>query len=146
MSAAEIMVTEVIAKLKEVGLSVVAQKTHWTRWTKTSWWMDWLGCVVGGSIGVCGIKGVLGRECKTCDRTQNCSSQQMYGEVETSFEFFMAPQVVVVEHCKDYNVAGFPLEFECLDDGQGPERLNCELECEDGGERHRREEARHGWK
>ena len=30
MSAAEIMVTEVIAKLKEVGLSVGAQKTHWT--------------------------------------------------------------------------------------------------------------------
>ena len=30
MSAAEIMVTEVIAKLKKVGLSVGAQKTHWT--------------------------------------------------------------------------------------------------------------------
>ena len=31
MSAAEIMVTEVIEKLKEVGLTVGAQKTHWTR-------------------------------------------------------------------------------------------------------------------
>ena len=30
MSAAEIMVTEVIAKLKEVGLTLGAQKTHWT--------------------------------------------------------------------------------------------------------------------
>ena len=33
-SAAEIMVSEVIAKLKEVGLSVGAQKTHWTRYPK----------------------------------------------------------------------------------------------------------------
>ena len=33
-SAAEIMVTEVIAKLKEVGLSVGAQKTHWTSFPK----------------------------------------------------------------------------------------------------------------
>ena len=66
----------------------------------------------------CGVKGVLGRERKTRDRTQICSSQQMYGEVETSSEF----QVLAVEHCKDNNVAGFPLEFECLDDGQGPKR------------------------
>ena len=34
MSAAEIMVTEVIAKLKEVGLCVGAQKTHWTSYPK----------------------------------------------------------------------------------------------------------------
>ena len=34
MSAAEIMVTELIAKLKEVGLSVGAQKTHWTSYPK----------------------------------------------------------------------------------------------------------------
>ena len=34
VSAAEIMVTEVIAKLKEVGLSVGAQKTHWTSYPK----------------------------------------------------------------------------------------------------------------
>ena len=33
-SASEIMVTEVIAKLKEVGLSVGAQKTHWTSFPK----------------------------------------------------------------------------------------------------------------
>ena len=100
-----------------------------------------IGCGVGGSFGVCGIKGVLGRECKTCDRTQICSSQQMSGEGETCSEIFMAPQIVEAEHCKDYNVAGLPLEFECLDDSQGPKRQNCKLECEDGGERYWREEA-----
>ena len=65
----------------------------------------------------------------------------MSGEVENLSEIFMAPQIVALEHCKDYNVAGFLLEFECLNDGQGPKRQNCELECEDGGERHRRVEA-----
>ena len=59
-----------------------------------------IGCGVGGSVVVGGIKGVLGRECKTCDRTQISLSRQMYGEVEASSEFFMAPQVVAVEHCK----------------------------------------------
>ena len=34
MSAVEIMVTEVIAKLKEVGPSVDPQKTHWTSYPK----------------------------------------------------------------------------------------------------------------
>ena len=34
MSAAEIMVSEVIAKLKEVGLSVGAQKTNWTSYPR----------------------------------------------------------------------------------------------------------------
>ena len=37
-------------------------------------------------------------------------------------------------HRKDYDVAGFPLELECLDDGQDTERQNCELERENGGE------------
>ena len=50
-------------------------------------------------------------------------------------------KVVAVEQSKNYNVAGFSLEFECLDDDQGPKRQNCELEYEDGGERHRRVES-----
>ena len=107
VSAAETMVSEVIEKLKEVGLTVGAQKTHWTSffrrlWTKTSWWTD--------------------RECKTCDRTQNSSSQQMSSEMETCVEFTMAPQIVAVEHRKNYDVAGLPLELECQNDGQGTER------------------------
>ena len=134
VSAAETMVSEVIEKLKEVGLRTEntldefseddGQKNHGGR----------IGCGVGGSLGVCGIDGVSGRECKTCDRTQNSSSQQMSCKVETCVEFLMAPQIVAVEHRKDYDVAGFPLELECLDDGQGTERQNCELERENGGE------------
>ena len=49
-------------------------------------------------------------------------------KMETCVEFPMAPQIAAVEHRKDYDVAGFPLELECLDDGQGTERQNCELE------------------
>ena len=65
----------------------------------------------------------------------------MSGEVETRSEIFVVPQNVAFVHCKDYNVAGFPLEFECLDDGQGLKRHYCKLECEDGGERQWCEEA-----
>ena len=45
-------------------------------------------------------------------------TQQMIGEVEASSEFFMASQVVEAKYCKNYNVAGVSLEFECSDDGQ----------------------------
>ena len=83
-----------------------------------------IGCGVGGSFGVCGIDGVSGRECKTCDRTQDSSSQQMPRNMETCVEFPMAPQIVAVAHREDYDVAGFPLELECLDDGQGTEILS----------------------
>ena len=143
MSAAEIMVTEVIAKLQEVGLSVGAQKTHWTSYPKMmdkNIMVDGLAVLWEEVLEFVGVKGVLGRERKTRDRTQICSSQHMYDEVETSSEFFKDSQVVEAEHCKNYNVAGLSLEFECSDVGQGPKRQNCELECEDG-ERHRREEA-----
>ena len=55
-------------------------------------------------------------------------------KMETCVEIPMAPQIVAVEHRKDYDVARFPLELECLDDGQGTERQNCELQRENGGE------------
>ena len=87
-----------------------------------------IGCGVRGSFGVCGIDGVSGWECKTCDRTQNSSSQQMLCKMETCVDFPMAPQTAAVEHRKNCDVAGFPLELECLDDGQGTEGQNCELE------------------
>ena len=51
-------------------------------------------------------------------------------KMETCVEFPMDPQIVAVEHHKDYNVAGLLLEFECLDDGQDTKRQNRELECE----------------
>ena len=41
-----------------------------------------------------------GRECKTCDCAQNSPSQQMSGEVETCFEFFMASKIDALEDSK----------------------------------------------
>ena len=61
--------------------------------------------------------------------------------METCSEFFMASKNAAPEHCNNYNVAGFSLEFERLDDDQGTKRENCELECENGGERDWCEEA-----
>ena len=86
-----------------------------------------------------------GRECTTCDRTQNSSSQQMSCKMEKCVELSMAPQIVAVVHRKDCDVAGFPLELECLDDGQGTEGQNCELERENGGECCWSEKNRQGW-
>ena len=61
--------------------------------------------------------------------------QQMPCKMETCVEFPMAPQIVAVEHRKNYDVAGFPLELECLDDGQGTERDKiASWSCENGGE------------
>ena len=146
VSAAEKMVSEVIEKLKEVGLTVGAQKTHWTsfpeddgqkhhaRWIGSSQQMS--GCGVGGSFGVCGIDGVSGRECKTCDRTQNSSSQQMSGEIETCVEFSMALQIVAAEHCKDYTTMwqAFLWSSSVWTTVKAQRDINCELERENGGE------------
>ena len=104
-----------------------------------------IGCGVGGSSGVCGIDGVSRWECKTCNRTQNSSSQQMPCKMETCVEFSMAPQIAAAEHRKNYDVAGLSLELECLDDGQGTERQNCELERENGGECCWGEKNRQAW-
>ena len=104
MSAAEVMVTEVIAKLKEVGQTVGAQKTLWTRYPKMmdkNIMVDGLAVLWEEVLEFVGSKVLLGRESKTCDRTQICSSQQMSGEAETCSEFFMALQIVAFEHCKD---------------------------------------------
>ena len=102
VAVAEVMVVEVIAKLKEVGLSVGAQKTHWTSHPK----------VVGTSIGVDGLA-VLREEVlefvgsKVCldgnasySIAQDCSNQRVFGEVETSSEFFMALKESAPEHVK----------------------------------------------
>ena len=80
-------------------------------------------------------------KCKIRDCTQISSSQQVSGEVETRFGFSTAPKNAAPEHCKNYKVADLPLEFECLDDCQGPKRQNYSLECEDGGECDWSEEA-----
>ena len=50
--------------------------------------------------------------------TQICSSEQVFGDVETSAEFFMAPKEVAPEHCKNHNVAGSFSELERVDDGE----------------------------
>ena len=120
VSAAETMVSEVIEKLKEVGPDGWCTENTLDEFSEDDGQQHHggrIGCGVGGSSGVCGIDGVFGWECKTCNRTQNSSSQQMSSKMETCVEFPMAPQIVAVEHHKDYDVAGLPLELECLDDG-----------------------------
>ena len=95
-----------------------------------------------GSPGVSAIEGVLGRECKTCDRAQISSSRQVSGEMETCFEFFMASKNAAPEHCKKLQcgrlfsgVRAFGRQFKAQ------RAKNCELECENGSKRDWSEET-----
>ena len=134
VSAAETMVSDVIEKLKEVGLTVGAQKTHWTSFPKM---MD-KNIMVDGSAVVweevlefCGIDGVFGREMQDMrSHTEQLKPTNCRAKWKLVFNSPWLPRFVAVEHHKDHDVAGFPLELECLDDGQGTERQNCELERE----------------
>ena len=56
VAAAEVMVAEVIAKLKEVGLTVGAEKTLWTSHPKI---MDKHWVCYGKGVGICGIEGCV---------------------------------------------------------------------------------------
>ena len=78
--AAEVMVAEVIAKLKEVGLSVGAQKTHWTCDDGQKHCSVRTSCSVGGGPGICGVEGVFGRKCKIRDRAQNPTNDWRSGD------------------------------------------------------------------
>ena len=103
VAAAEVMVAEVIAKVKDVGLTVGAQRTHWTSHPK----------MVDKNIMVLGLA-VLWKEVlqfvasKVCldgnardtIAHRNSSGPQMPGEVETCVEFFMASKIDAFEHCK----------------------------------------------
>ena len=56
----------------------------------------------------------------------------MPGKMETCVDFSMAHQIVAVAHRKDYDVAGLPLELECLDGGQGSECCWSEKSARNG--------------
>ena len=138
VSAAETMVSELIEKLKDVGLTVGAQNNTLDEFPEDGGQKHhggWIGCGVGGSFGVCGIDGVsrLGMQ-DMQSRTEQLKPTNAVQNGKLVLTFYMAPQIATVEHRKNYDAAGLSMELECLDDGQGTERQNCELERENGGE------------
>ena len=144
MSAAEVMVAEVIAKLKEVGLTVGAQKTHRTSFPKMmdkSITVDGLAVLWEEVLEFVGIKCVLGRECKTSDRTQICSGQQMSGEVRPVLKSSWLPRMLRLNIVKATMWQAFLRSSSVWTTVKAQRDKICKLECEDGGERHRREEA-----
>ena len=46
----------------------------------------------------CGIEGVIGWECATCDCAQIRSSEQVLGQMASRAEFIMAPEETAPEH------------------------------------------------
>ena len=121
MDAAESTVSEVIEKLKEVGLTVGAQKTHWTSFPK----MDQHILVDGSAVGWEEVLEFVRSRCVWTgmhdmrSHTELAQANKCRAKWTTCVDFPMAPQIVAVEHRQDYDVAGLLLELECLDDGQG---------------------------
>ena len=73
VAAVEVMLAEVIAQLKEVGLSVGAKKTHWTSHPKmedSSIMVDGFAVLWEEVLEFVGSKGVCGRKREACDCTQ----------------------------------------------------------------------------
>ena len=135
VAAAEVMVAEVIAKLKEVGLAVGAQKTHWTSHPKMidrSIVVDGLA-VLWEVVEFVGSKVCLGGNARHAIAHRSAQANKCLAKWRPVLSSSWLPRMLRLNIVKNYNVAGLSLEFECLDDGKG--------ECEDGGERHRREEA-----
>ena len=124
-SAAETMVSEVIGNLKKVGLTVGAQKTHWTSFPK----MIDKHITVGGSAVVweevlefVGSMVCLDGNARHAIAHRTAQANKCRAKWKIVLSSPWLPQIVAVEHRKDYDVAGFPLELECLDDDQGTER------------------------
>ena len=147
VSAAETMVSEVIEKLKEVGLTVGAQKTHWTSFTKM---MD-KNITVDGSAVVLeevwefvGSMVCLDGNARHAIAHRTAQANQCRAKWKLVLDSPWLPRLVL-NIVKNYVVAGFPLELECLDDGQGTEGQNCELEPKNGGECCWSEKNRQEW-
>ena len=109
VAAAEVMVAEVIAKLKEVGLTVGSEKTHWTSHPK----------MVDRSIVVDG-RTVLWEEVLEFEGSNLCwdgNARYAVAHRSASANKCLAKWRPVLssswpEHCKNYKVAGFSLELE----------------------------------
>ena len=123
VSAAETMLSEVIEKLGEVGLS--AQKTHWTSFPKM---MD-KNITVDGSAVVweevlefVGSMVCLDGNARHAIAHRTAQANKCRAKWKLVLNYPRLPRLLRLNTIKDYDVAGFPLEFECLDDGQGTER------------------------
>ena len=137
VSAAEIMVSEVREKLKEVGLTVGAQKTHWTsflKMTDKNIMVDGFAVVWEEVLEFVGSMVCLDGNARHAIAHGSAQANKCVAKWRPVLSSSWLPRLLRLNIVKNYNVAGLSLEFECLDDGQGTKRQNCRLERENGGE------------
>ena len=137
VSAAETMVSEVIEKLKDVGLTVGAQKTHWTSFPK----MVDKNIMVEGSAVVweevlefVGSMVCLDGNARHAIAHRTAQANKCRAKWKLVLNSPWLFRLLRLNIVKTTMWQAFPLELECLDDGQGTEGQNCELERENGGE------------
>ena len=105
---------EVIEKLKEVGLTVGAKKTHWTRHSK----------MVDTSIEVEGLA-VGSKVCLDGNArhaiAHSLAQAKCLGKMANRIGLIMVPEETSLEHRELDTVAGFSVELERVYDGETPQ-------------------------
>ena len=94
-AVAEVMVAEVIAKLKEVGLTVGAEKTHWTGHPKmmdTSIGVDGLAVLWEDVLEIAGAKMCLDGNARYAIARRSAQANKCLAK-------WRAPEEVAIEHC-----------------------------------------------
>ena len=107
VAAAEVMVAEVIAKLKEVCLTVGAEKTHWTSHPKmmdTSVGVDGLAVVWEEVLEFVGSKVCADGNARYAIAHRSAQPNKCLAKWRPVLRSSWLPRT---EHCKIYNVAGF---------------------------------------
>ena len=139
MSASEIMVTEALAKLKEVGLTVGAQKTHWTSFPKM---MD-KNITVDGSAVVweevlefVGSMVCFDRNARHAIAHRTAQANKCMAKWRPVLSSSWLPRLLRLNIVKTTMWQAFFWSSSVWTTVKAQRDKNCELECEDGGERH----------
>ena len=122
----------------------MVHRTHWTSYPKMmdkSIMVDGLAVLREEVLEFVGSKVCLDGNARHAIAHRSAQANKCMAKWRLVLSSSWLTRLLRLNIVKNYNVAGPSLKFECLDDGQDPKIQNCELECEDGGERHRREEA-----
>ena len=145
VAAAEVMVAEMITKLKGVGLTVWCRESTMDEPPENDGRMHWGGvgrlCWVKRCWSFAGSKVGLDGNVRHAIADGSAQAGKRWAKWRTVFSSSWLPEEAALEHFEIDNVAGFSLESERVDDGASPKRQNFKLECECGGERDRSEEA-----
>ena len=143
------IVAEVIAKLKEVGLTFGAEKTHWTSHPKimdTSIEVDGLAMLWEEVLEFVGSKVCLDGRVRNAIAHRSAQANKRLANWRPVSSSSWLPRKLRLSIVNSSMWQAFLWSLKRVNEGERPKRQIFELECENGGERDRSEEAPRGWK